>query len=184
MNVYLTLQEFQIAMTKLVQDPRFKRAYSGDVLDLIYHEVKYAKFEKFKYICDQLLGSSKTAPLVPDFKRAMQENGVKKFATQNTNYSEPTSVQSGPVYHLVDDVWATDNDIVIRGGAPRFIIKDQAPEHPLVKLDKEVRSEKLREANKAISEGRYGEYLKEKSQFSKEVKGLKRVSFDDFKEAN
>lgn len=156
----MTLQEFTMAMNPLLN--RFKRNYTGDVLDLIYTEVKNLTLGDFKRLVAHLNGTLRMAPMVPDVRKGIGELNIRPVVhvvPSETNYNTSRRAQDDVLYRLRDNIWANQDYIFIRGEDPKFIIKDQHPHNPLVVEDSQFGPEKLKEAKDHLAKGTYSQYV-------------------------
>lgn len=173
----MTLQEFQASMVTLLN--RWPRGYSGDQLSLVYDEVKTLIKPDFDRLVRHLLGSSRVAPMVPDFRKAVQDLGIRTRPV----LAEVTPAMAVPqvedfTYHIRDNIWANNEYIFLRGATVRqcsFIIKSEHPDHPLVIEDKAVREGKIKEIKQHLAKNTYSKFMD-----TIHGTGLRKMSFDDF----
>jgi hypothetical protein len=150
----MTPQEFQSAFFQI--ESRWKRAHNADQVALIHAVADKYTFEQFKTVCTRLLGSMRSAPMVPDFERAFSE--MRFVPRGNVNYSQSASVfqsEQDFYYQLEENVFADNKFIHVRDKDTKkcsFIIKADHPNHPLVQLDAQLRKEKIAEIKKQNEE--------------------------------
>jgi len=166
--------EFENRFHKIIAQFGSKN-FSQDRVTLIYDQVKYISADDLSRVFDFLVGNSRLAPMVQDFKSTVSMLGIRSIRIVSD--SEPHQTHRTPpdyVYHLEANTWASNHYIAIRGPnvrACKFIIKSDAPDHPLVILDKEVRQEKLREIFNQVVQKTYGQ----------KIENFKILNYDDFK---
>lgn len=143
----LTPQEFQSAFFQI--EARWKKAYNADQVALIKDVSDKYSFEQFRSVCTRLLGSMRSAPMVPDFEKCFTD---LRIVPRGNNYypsaASPVQSEANFEYQLRDNIFADNNYIFIRGNTVRtcsFIVKADHPTHPLVLEDREVRSSRLQE---------------------------------------
>lgn len=155
----MTLQEFQSAVNPLVN--RFKKNYTGDVMDLIYSEVRSITMEQFKSVVAYLNGTMRFAPMVPDFRDALLKLNIRPSEYSIGTQAVPKQNEDF-LYHLRDNIWATNDYLYIRGHRHAFIVKSHSPENPLVIEDAEKRSQRISLVKKHLENGTYRDYVLEK----------------------
>jgi hypothetical protein len=135
-------QEFSAKINPLIN--RFNKAYNGDVLALIFDEVKNVTSTDLERLVMYLLGSHRVAPMVPDFRKAINDLGIKKqyIAQKASDVQIILGNGSGGVdwdYPIEKGVWANSKYFIIRDGGPhRFIIKAMCDNQDLLDKDKEA----------------------------------------------
>ena len=172
----MTQMEFQKLISPILT--RWTRGYSADQVSLLHSEFKNISSGNFERLVTHLLGTMRVAPMVPDFKKAMMEMGIRAERFE----SNKIQVKDGPkvldigenyLYCVRDNIWADNFYVFIRGSKPTFIIKADAPNHPYVIEDREVRSERIKEIKsnqiKAMNKKAH-------------ATGFKRAEFGDFTE--
>lgn len=170
----MTNQEFSAAINPLLG--RFKNAYNGDVLALIFDEVKNITLLDFKRLIAHLNGSSRFAPMVPDFRKGIMELSIamtKRMAIVNPDYRP---VNEDFVYQVRDNIWANNSYVYIREdseGKCKFIIKALHPDHPLVIEAKEVMKERIAEIKKHLVDRTYAQFMEQRQSNIKDMKPLK-----------
>lgn len=172
----MNLQDFQTAISPIVS--RWPRGYSGDQLQLIQEEVKMLSHPDFVRLVRHLLGSSRVAPMVPDFRKAITDLGLKaqrRPEVVETTYSSAPTEPENFLYHLMENFWADNKYIFIRGDKPSFVIKNDYPSHPLVIKDCNVRDQKIKECKLHLVKGTHAKFEQDK------INDMRRVNFSDFK---
>lgn len=162
----MTQIEFEQRFMKITAQFTVK-AYSQDRVALIFQEVKNISAADFEKLVNHFLGNARTAPLVADFKKAIQDLGIKRFSS---SVPLPEVVQIMPEqdmeYCIRENIWADRSKIMVRGSTLRdcsVIYKKDHPDHPLVIEDSQVRSERLREVKAYLEKGMYSEYVRRKT---------------------
>jgi hypothetical protein len=154
----MTDQEFQTAISPILL--KWPRGYSGDQVHLVKEEVKMLSHPDFVRLVRHLLGSMRVAPMVPDFKKGIQELGISFRRESYSNAATPQIIQSENfLYQIRDNIWADDNYILIRGEKPSFIVKADHPNHPYVLEDAEVRSQKLKQTKEHLHKRTYEKFM-------------------------
>ncbi len=172
----MTLQEFTAKMNPLLEKGR--KTYTGSVLDLIFKEVKNLSSLDFERLVAFLNGSQRFAPLVPEFRKAIQDLGLKpdkKFQIVDASFT-PRQTEDH-VYHLRENVWANNDYILVQGSSVKecgFIIKADYPNNPVVEEDDKVRSSKIQEIKNHIKNGTYPRYQQSK------INEFKKLDFENF----
>lgn len=157
----MILSEFKSSMAPIVD--RWPRAYTHNIMPLIYDEVKDLTVFDMDQISKNLLGSMRGAPMVPDWKKAVESLGFRAKPRPGAPIFTPAPAYVENFDYCVrDNVWADNDYIIIRGGKPMFIIKKASPNHPFVLEDAEVRQERLKEVRMYFNKGEYWKYLKER----------------------
>lgn len=113
------------------------KAFSQDRINLIYDEVKNITSHDFERLVTYFIGHSKTAPLVPEFRKAIYDLGIKfnsEYAAPSRNISDNHPEWDYPVEH---GVWANSKYFYFRqpGGKNRFMIKSDCQDHELLEKD-------------------------------------------------
>lgn len=150
-------QSFEQRFMKIISTFGAKN-YSQDRVSIIYSEVKNLTSDDFSRLVDHLIGSSKMAPLVPDFRRSIAELGLRAQRPRLDVIETTASIVQAEnfIYHLQDNAWANNTHIFTRGPSVRecgFVLKEEHPHHPLVKLDEQVRDERLKEIKSHLLKG-------------------------------
>ena len=156
----MTLQEFQTAIHSIVM--RWPRAYSGDQLQLLFDEMKMIPRPDLDRVVKHLLGSSRVAPMIPDFKKAVNDLAIRPAYYHNPAPEARTIVPEDFEYQIRDNIWANNDYVFIRGTDIRtnsFISKKDYPDHPLVKEDAQVRSFKISVVKKHLENKTYNTYM-------------------------
>lgn len=173
----MNYQEFSASINPLLS--RFKNAYNGDVLSLVFDEVKSLTLLDFKRLVAHLNGSLRFAPMVPDFKKGVEE--LRLIRPNHLVIVSPTyrpEQREDLIYQIRDNIWADNAYIFIRsvdGARSSFILKADHPEHPLVMEDKEVRNQRIAEAKKHLASNTYKGFMDQKL---RPIKSLKPLSFE------
>lgn len=173
----MTLQEFTAKMNPLLEKGR--KTYTGSVLDLIFAEVKNITLSDFERLVKHLNGSARFAPMVPDFRKAILELNIKPIRPK-LEIVETTAHILQPenfLYHLQGNAWADNNYIYLRGNTIRecgFVVKMDQPHHPLVKLDEEVREQKIKECKEHLKNRTFPKFEESKNA------EMRRLNFSDF----
>jgi len=179
----MTLQEFQAKLTPIIT--RWPRAYSGDQLSLVYDVVKTLSVPDFERLVRHLLGSSRYAPMVPDFQKGISELSLRTkpvLATVTESISVP--VVEDHTYKIRDNIWANNDYIFVRGKTIReniFIFKSENPNHPLALEDKKVRTERINEIKSHIAKNTYSQFMSEATQAY--LPNFKHLNFDSMEGA-
>lgn len=154
----MNFQEFQTAINPILA--RWPRAYSGDQVQLIHDEVKAFSRADFDRLVKLLLGSHRQAPMVPDFQKGIQSIGIRPMIQiYSPTQSVERKLEDNFLYCIRDNIWADNHYIYIREGKPTFIIKADAPSHPLVLEDSQVREERIKEVRAHLSKNTYSRFI-------------------------
>lgn len=170
--------EFDASMTLLTI--RFKRAYNGDILALVFEAVKNITSIDFERVVAHLLGSCRYAPMVPDFRKAVNELSIKNLhVVKYSDYAQGLS--SGPstyrsavemvdhCYPIKKNLWANKKYFLVRekDERPRFIIKSLCDDEALLSSDKKAKEHYYKlfadylDPAKGGSLGKFNEYYAE-----------------------
>lgn len=153
----MTFPEFDNAMLPLKN--RFKSQYNGDVLVSIFDAVKSLDVDDFKRIVPHLNGRVRTVPLVPEFEKAMAELNIRPQYNNVYPISHHTQEEENFLYCIREEYWADNTHIFIRGPRPGFIIKKDHPAHPMVIEDSQVRSLRISEIKKHLTQNTYSQLM-------------------------
>lgn len=171
-------QEFQTAISPILL--KWPRGYSGDQVQLINDEVKMISHPDFVRLVRHLLGSMRVAPMVPDFKKGIQDLGIRPIlqrAESRQDY-QPIHQEEDFLYQVRENIWADNKYIFIRGANNRtsgFILKADHPTHPYVLEDKEVRAERIKEIKNHLKNRSYSKFMEPKTA---SANGFRAVSFN------
>lgn len=174
----MTLQEFTTKMNPLLEKGR--KTYTGSVLDLIFREVKNLSLFDFERLVTHLNGSQRYAPLVPEFRKAIQELSIKpekKFQVVDENYSSGPKQDEDFLYHLRENVWANNDYILVRGNTVKecgFIIKADYPHNPVVKQCADVHAQKIKECKEHLKNKTHPQFEQSK------IAEFKNLNYADF----
>jgi hypothetical protein len=177
----MTLQEFEVSFNPILN--RWKRAYSGDQLQLVYEEVKTLLKTDFDRVVGNLLGSSRVQPMIPDFRKAVMDLGIRaldpKFQTLAPNYYYRP--EEDFVYHVIDNVWANNEYVFIRGDKQIFVSKKDSPAHPLVIQANEVKAERIKEIKDHLAKNTYSIFMASggQSKSVSKISNLRPIDFND-----
>jgi hypothetical protein len=167
----MNFNEFNVKMNPLIN--RFKKGYNGDVLALVFEEVKNITMTDFERLVTHLLGSSRIAPMVPDFRKAINDLGVKSISL--AGYDAPAIQKNNGIltgidweYPVKKGVWANSRYFFFRDGTDkhRFMVKSQCVDSELLELDQECRKkwvpffEKITAPGYDGKQGSYNDHLK------------------------
>lgn len=163
----MNFQEFNAKMSPLIN--RFKKGYNGDLLALVFEEVKNITSVDFERLVTHLLGSSRVAPMVPDFRKAINDLGIKYINhthQENSAYAKNNGRMTGIdwEYPVRKHIWANSRYFFIRepDSAPRFIIKSLCVDDGLIQDDKDSSAKWINFFEKITSpnyDGKLGTYL-------------------------
>lgn len=154
----MTLQDFQASFTPILN--RWKRGYSGDQLQIVYEEVKTLLKADFDRVVTNLLGTSRIQPMVPDFRKAVSDLGIRAVSPviQNAPLNFFHKHTEDYVYHVDGNVWANNKYVFIRSAKQAFILIEEYPDHPYVQQAKAVKAERVVEIKKHISNNTYSQF--------------------------
>lgn len=164
----LTKIEFQQRFEKITNQFGAAPYRSQDRINFIFDEVKSIRVGDFERVVNHLVANSRQAPLVADFKKAIQDLGVKRVLGPASYVPEAVHVSTEENYEycIRDNFWADNHKVYCRGNSIRecfTVYKKDYPDHPLVVEDQSVRAERLKEVKSYLSKGQYAEYLKLKT---------------------
>lgn len=130
---------FESSMMKIINQFGSK-SYSQDRITLIYNSMKNLSNNDFEKVVNHFVANGRNAPVLADFKTAIEDLGL----ILNRNESAPVRniISTNVIYNLEGNYWASDKYVFNRGDKPSFVIKQDEPNHPMVKLDKELGKEK------------------------------------------
>lgn len=153
----MTFQEFQASITPIVA--RWPRGYSGDQLQLVHDEVKTISKPDFDRVVRHLLGISRIAPMVPDFRKAVSDLGIKPQFVPHPIQERAISYtnRENHTYWIRENIWANDDYVYVRPLS--FIVKKFHLDHPLVLEDAEVREFRLSEIRTHLKNGTYSKLI-------------------------
>lgn len=167
----MNFQEFNAKMNPLLN--RFKKGYNGDLLALVFEEVKNITSQDFERLVTYLLGSCRVAPMVPDFRKAINDLAIKSIALAGNDM--PAIARNNGIltgidweYPVKKGIWASSRYFFFRDGTDkhRFMIKSMCVDNELLEEDKEAAKkwipffEKITAANYDGKLGTYSEHLK------------------------
>lgn len=138
----MNYQEFSAKINPILN--RFNKAYNGDILAMVFDEVKNITSADFERLVKHLLGSYRVAPMVPDFRKAITDLAIKKTGFDNYAVSHEIVKNNGSngidwEYPVQKGIWANSRYFFIREeGSHRFIIKDMCDNKELLEADKEA----------------------------------------------
>ena len=147
----MTQMEFQKIIAPVLT--RWTRGYSSDQVSLLHSEFQTISSANFERLVTHLLGTMRVAPMIPDFKKAMMELGIRGERVESSTsktYVGPKTLDLGEnyLYCVRDNIWADNFYIFIRGKTVRecaVVIKADHPDHPYVKEDAVVRNQRIQE---------------------------------------
>jgi hypothetical protein len=154
----ISLQEFQSAMVTILN--RWPRAYSGDQLSLIYDDLKTLNRPDFDRLARHLLGVSRVAPMIPEFRKALTELNIRTRPVLATGPERIATPQVEDfLYHVRENIWANNNFIFIRGPRPTFIVKADHLDNELVKEAEAVKGQRIAEIKKHLAANTYSKHV-------------------------
>lgn len=176
---------------------KWPKAYTAEQVNLIYKKLDHLNFDQMILVSKHILENFRVAPLINEFDGVLHRLGLRKKLASFEN-TEGLKPKKNHTYWLVEKYWANDETISYFGESVwdcRVVYKNQIPNHPLIKLDNEVREKRLQQIEYALENGSYeklmsgwiqeskkyetGTVNQSGPQFNIEIKGMKTLNPSD-----
>lgn len=129
----MTKNDYEQLFVKLIAQFGVK-TYSQDRVNLIFDEVKNVTSSDFDRLVRHFIGTAKSAPLVPDFRKAISDLNIKFISSYTAPIQDLSSNKLGWEYPVKVCVWANSRYFYFRegDGIHRFMIKADCQDKELL----------------------------------------------------